>query len=61
MENHDKLDSMMADLMGFENEYDILSKQAKVCTDIHNNYNLGCPVQLIIPNIQKVLIYSLLF
>ena len=31
MEN-DKLDSMMADLLGFENEYDILSKQAKVCT-----------------------------
>ena len=61
MENHDKLDSMMADLMGFENEYDILSKQAKVCTDIHNNYNLGCPVQLTLTNIQKVLIYSLLF
>jgi hypothetical protein len=47
--------------MGFENEYDILSKQAKVCTDIHNNYNLGCPVQLTLTNIQKVLIYSLLF
>ena len=60
MENHDKLDSMMADLMGFENDYDILSKQAKVCTDIHNNYNLGCPVQLIIIFKSSYLLTSIL-
>ena len=31
MEKEDKLDSMMADLLGFENEYDILNQKSKVC------------------------------
>lgn len=32
MENIDKLDTFMSEILGFENEYDILNKQAKVCT-----------------------------
>lgn len=39
MENFDKLnDNFMSEILGLENEYDILNKQAKVCTlDIYNN------------------------
>ena len=33
MEKEDKLDQMMANLLGFENEYDILNTKSKVCTN----------------------------
>ena len=40
MENMEKLnDNFMSDLLGLENEYDILNKQAKVCTKLINKDN----------------------
>ena len=34
MENNDNIDSFMSEILGIENEYDVLNKQAKVCTTI---------------------------
>ena len=32
MEQNDNIDTFMAEILGIENEYDVLNKQAKVCT-----------------------------
>ena len=31
MENNDNIDTFMAEILGIENEYDVLNKSAKVC------------------------------
>ena len=38
MEKEDKLDSMMADLLGFENEYDILNQNQSINRTVTDFY-----------------------